>query len=381
MAFGSPPIPNSADRRAWLRSYHYYRSKLMEEPVGLEALDRCRQLIEADGGWTPPKIAGAAPASTAANDSGPARKPKPGEEKAKNHPPEALAGTAAAIHHQMPFFKEGRVFADPWRLPEKAKSILRHFAKEALASEDSDLMIPEPDIWRKWVPSVDERGYGIASLRAFDVLRGLRMAGILSELERRDDPVIWQIGPSAAISRALKTRLPRARLIISCAPWEMVSPLAFLQTALPDIGIAVTADAASAGDHLDGNEIVFVPATAVGELALPRLDVVIDAMSLQLGSAAASAEVARRAYELGAMYAFALTLDGESPEWPMSPVAPSFEPYFWLHQMPVWPVVDWQMATLIDEGFIARGFIGRPEDIKYWKMNAHFTMGWRRMKT
>jgi len=379
MAFGSPPIPNSADRRAWLRSYHYYRSKLMEEPVGVEAMELCRPLIEADGSWTPPANV-MIPPEPVVEEGAPPKKLKPGEENAKNLPPEAIAGTPAAVHHQMPFFKEGRIFADPWRLPEKAKSVLRYFVKQAATGEDSDLMIPEPELWRKWVPSVGQRGYGIASLRGYDVLRGIRMAGIMSELERLESPVIWQAGPSATIARAIKSHLSRARLVVSCAPFEMVSSVAFLRASMPDTSVAVVGSGDAVAKALDDAEIVLVPSHTIGGLDLPRLDFFLDVMSLQLAEPGAAAAQARRAYELGAMYCFALTLDGES-EWPLHPATAALEPYFWLHQMPVRAVLDWQVAAMIDEGFTARGLIGRPEDIKYWKLNTHFTMGWRRLKT
>lgn len=389
MALGGPPVPNSADRRAWLRSYHYYRSKMMEEPAGAEALAMCADLIAADDSWAPPQNVVEASAEMEAPPTAPgdgdglvrARKPKPGEEKAKNLAPSALAGSPAAIHHSLPFFKEGRVFADPWRLPEKAKTILQYFAEQALDSEDADLLIPEPDLWRKWVPSIGEQGYGIGSLRALDILRGLRMAGILSELERLDQPpVIWQAGPSITSARALKMKLPRAKFVLSAEPWEMVSPIAFLREMMPDCPVTVMAEPEGVAEALEHHDFVFVPSSAIASLALPRLDLFLDAMSLQLVDEAVVTAHARKAHQLAATWYFALTLDGDSPEWRIARAVPAFEQYFWVHQMPVRPVVDWQMATLIDEGFVARGYVGRPEDIKYWKLNTHFSMGWRRMK-
>lgn len=382
MALGSPPVPNSADRRAWLRSYHYYRAKLMEEAVGAEVISICQPLIEADGSWVPPVIEGAPEPAPPPPPPVEGKKPKVTNEAAKNLAPAELAGTPAAIHHALPFFKEGRIFADPWRLPDKAKSILKYFATKALEGEDADLLMPEPEMWRKWVPTIDGKGYGIVSLRGLDILRGLRMAGILSELERSNaEPIVWQVGPSATTARTLKMRLPRIRMLISCQPWEMVSAMAFLKAAVPDATVAMEADPAAVAGALAENDFVFTPNSAIGGLALPHLDLVLDAMSLQLLGEEAAMTHARKAYELGARYAFALTIDGESPEWKLTSAVPAFEPYFWMHQMPVRAVVEWQMATLIEEGFIARGYLGRPEDIKYWKLNPHFTMGWRRLKT
>lgn len=386
MAFGRPPIPNSADRRAWLRSYHYYRSKLMEESVGAEALALCQPLIDAAGGWTPPPPKAPPVDANGAGGSGetieteaPENPVPPG---AKNEAPQQLAGTPAGIHHGMPFFKEGRVFADPWRLPEKPKRVLKYYAAESLAGEDGDLVLPEPELWRKWTARVGQHSYGIGSLRMLDVLRGLRLAGILSELERADGrPIIWQIGPNGTIARALKLKFPAATILVSCEPWEMVSPIAFLRKTMADCNLRVVADPAELGGNWADLDYVFVPRSMIERLAPPRLDLTLDAMALQLSTAENVEAHARKAYELGCLFVFFLTLSGESPEWPIIETVPSFEPFFWLHQMPVRPVIDWQVAAMIDEGFAGRGFIDRPEEIKHWRLNNHFTMGWRRLRT
>lgn len=376
------PTPNSADRRAWLRTYHYYRSKLMEEETGAATIDALRPLIEADGAWTAPVIEGAPEPSPPPPPPQPGKKPKIVNDTPKNLPPPALAGTPAGIHHALPFYKEGRMFADPWRLPEKATSILHYFAREALAGSDADLLIPEPTQWRDWVAKIDGNGYGLTSLRGLDILRGLRMASILSELERSDEaPIVWQIGPSAATARIIQERLPRVRTVITCEPWEMVSPVTFLKEAMPDASVTVLADPATLPEAIAANDFVFVPTAAIGAMQLPRLDLVLDAMSLLLRDEAVATAHAKRAHEIGAKYVYLLTIDGESPVWPLQAVRPAFMPYFWTHQLPLEGVVDWQMATMADEGFIARGYLGRPEDIKYWRLNPHFTMGWRRLKT
>ena len=394
MAFGRPPIPNSADRRAWLRSYHYYRSKLMEEPSGAEAIALCQPLIDAAGGWRapPPWVSLIADSDSGAisaeesDDPDPkpsqAEKPeKPVPPGAKNEAPAELAGTPAGIHHGMPFSKEGRVVADPWRLPEKPKRILKYFATEALAGDEADLLMPEPEFWRKWTAKVGANGYGIGSLRAFDVLRGLRMAGILSQLEQAADrAIIWQIGPSAAIARAMKMKLPGATYLVSCEPWEMVSPVAFLRKAMPEAKLMVAGDAADLAKAWDSFDFIFVPSAMMSELAPPRLDLALDAMSLQLSPPEIAEAHARHVYALGCLFVFGLTLSGESPQWPIVATNPAFERFFWMHQMPLRPIVDWQIASMIDEGFVGRGFFGRPEETKYWKLNVHFMMGWRKLR-
>jgi hypothetical protein len=357
---------------------------LMEGEAGAEAIALCQPLIDRAGGWTyipppdnpPPKEPEDADAATV--PVGPPPLDKNPYEPDDHH----LIGTPAGIYHRQPVTWEGKRFPDPVKIPTASKGLLRYFAAEALDTEDADLLLPEPDGDLTWMPKIGEHRYGVASLKAFDVFRGLRQASILARLEEAEGrPIVWQIGPDATIARAIKTKLPNATCLISCAPWEMVTSVAFLRAAMPDASILVTDDNDRLADAWTAEDFIFVPSSLVGELAPPRLDLTLDIMALQLQAPEAMEGFARRAYELQSLFVFSLRLDGGSPEWPIADVQPVMDRYYWLHNMPVSPVMmDWIMVWLMDEGFVGRGMVGRPEVIKYWQVELRYTMGWWRLR-
>ncbi len=317
----------------------------------------------------------APPESDKEEKIGPALDTNPREEE------QTRLGTPAGIYLRNPVAWEGRGFPDPARLSEEPKYVLRYYAAEALEGEDADLFIPEVDDDQRWMPKIGKHRYGVGALKAYDVLRGLRQASILSYLEAAEGrPLIWQIGADAVIGRALKTKLPNATILMSCEPWEMVATVATLRHTMPDSRLLVTDDAARLADAWASEDFILVPTALVASATTPRLDLTIDVMGLQRLGADTIATLLGRAYELGSLFYFSYALRGESLEWPVIDPLPYGEHYYWMHDMPVQPAIDWMMAGLMDVGLVGGGFARRPELIKQWRVELRFAMGWRRIK-
>ncbi len=354
----------------------------MEGPAGAEAMALCQPLIDRAGGWAfPPPAANPIPAGVA-EPSQEGGKPKiaPPLDSNPHEPQNDVIGTPAGIFHRNPVVWEGRGFPDPGKMPDESKQVMRYFAADALDGEDSSLLIPEVDAEQKWMPKLGEHRYGVTALKGFDLLRGLRQASILTYLaEAEGRPIIWQIGADAIAARALKTKLPKAVCLISCEPWEMVASVAFLRHMMPDAGVLVTDDLAELAGAWAVRDFIFVPTRLAGQLRPPRLDLTLDVMGLQLLSPDTIEILVRQAYELGSLFMFGISLRGEPPEWPIVDPQANVERYYWMHDLPLQPAMDWIMTSLTDEGLVGRGFARRPELIKNWRMETRYSMGWRRL--
>ncbi len=79
---------------------------------------------------------------------------------------------------------------------------------------------------------------------------------------------------------------------------------------------------------------------------------------------AASEAHSRRALDLGARYVASTGFSGPSPDWPIADGTSRFDSYFWMHELPIEPVVDWQFSAMIDEGYAAGGWIRPPETME-----------------
>ncbi len=380
MIFSRRPLPKSSDRRAWLRSYNYYQAQLMEGPLGAEALALCQPLIDRAGGWTylPPEANPAPPAPESAEEDV-AEKIGPPLDSNPRETEQSRLGTPAGIYLRNAVAWEGAGFPDPAKLSEEPRYVLRYYAAEAMDGEDADLLIPEVEDNQRWTTKIGAHRYGIVALKGYDVLRGLRQASILSFLEALEAPIIWQIGADAVIARALKTKLPNATIMMSCEPWEMVTTLASLRHTIPDARILVTDDIARVAEAWASEDFILVPTSKVAGLSPPRIDLAIDVMGLQQLGAEMVATLIGRAFEWGSPYFFSYALRGEPEEWPFIDPAPQSEHYFWMHDMPVRPTIDWMMAGLMNVGLVGRGLARRPELIKLWPVELRFAMGWRRL--
>lgn len=368
-------VANSADRRAWLRSYHYYRAILFEQPAGAEAMELCRAVLEATD----------LPVPDLMMSDGPPTEPLASRDGAVSEAaietPASLArrGTPAGIHDGLPFFKEENFWAEPWRLNVSAERMLTKLAKDASRGKDAEFLLPDPGAWKSWAIGVKGKPYAIGALRGVDVLKGLWFGGVLTELgkiERRR--IIWQIGPSAVVARTMKLRFPDTTTLIACKPIEMPSSVAFLRASFPDAAIRVVADGTEAIDWA-ADDFVFVPISAAPTVTPPSLDLVIDVLALQTTDGDTATSLVDHAFDLGALYFYSLAFGGTSPDWPMADVRPLIERRFWMHQLPIDSIIDWSVAAMMDEGYAARGWIKRPEDVKYWKLTQQYLVGWRRV--
>jgi hypothetical protein len=245
------------------------------------------------------------------------------------------------------------------RLVEKLRAL------QALAPPG--LLVPE---WRSlggFGFDVDGELYNIDTLKFFEVLLALERGAVLPEFrgnaERR---LVWEIGAGwGGFPYQFKTLCPNVTYVITDFPELFLFSATYLMTAFPEARVAFWGEAPTASLFESWQEIdfLFMPHTALAELAPPRLDLTVNMVSFQEMTQAQVVAYVERAYRLECPFLYSLNRDrsGYNPE--IESVSEIISRFYWPRDVSILPV---PYQKMLDE---------KPSDTDY-----KHVIGWRRVK-
>jgi len=229
-----------------------------------------------------------------------------------------------------------------------------------------DLFVPESPLLGGFGFKRQHGLYNVDTVRCFKALMALNDAAILDEFrghtQRR---LAWEIGGGwGGFAYQFKTTCPNVTYLITGLPETLLVAAVYLMTAFPDARFrlhGVTREDL----WLNWEEVDFIlaPETALPDLKPPRVDLVIDLMTLRNMSDRRVACHVQRAFDVGARYFYSVEpgsiFPAESPR-----VWHAIERLYWPHPVP--PRLD---ASLLVE----------PGSVPQLNDYAHL-VGWRRIR-
>ena len=202
-----------------------------------------------------------------------------------------------------------------------------------------DLFVPEPGrwggfgFWSKLMGAL----YNQDTLRFYEAMVAMRDAAILSRLDQAGQRrVVWEIGGGwGGFAHQLKTVCPNVTYLITGHPIEILVSSVYLSAIRPDARCRqfVPTEAERFWDDWENVDFAFAPESAVADLSVPRLDVVVDLGALGLMSAERRAAHVRRAFELGAPFIHTMVPVRRDPETAHC-VQQTLDRWFWLNPVP-----------------------------------------------
>ena len=202
-----------------------------------------------------------------------------------------------------------------------------------------DLFVPEPNQWGGFGFWSRLTGalYNQDTLRFYEAMVAMRDAAILSRLDQTGQRrVVWEIGGRwGGFAHQLKTVCPNVTYLITGHPIEILVSSVYLSAIRPDARCRqfLPTEAERFWDDWEDVDFAFAPESAVAELSVPRLDVVVDLGALGLMSAERRAAHVRRAFELGAPFIHAMVPVRCDPDAAHC-VQQTLDRWFWLHPVP-----------------------------------------------
>ena len=202
-----------------------------------------------------------------------------------------------------------------------------------------DLFVPEPSqwggfgFWSKLTGAL----YNQDTLRFYEAMVAMRDAAILSRLDQTGQRrVVWEIGGGwGGFAHQLKTVCPNVTYLITGHPIEILVSSVYLSAIRPDARCRqfLPTEAERFWDDWENVDFAFAPESAVADLSVPRLDVVVDLGALGLMSAERRAAHVRRAFELCAPFIHTMVPVRRDPEAAHC-VQQTLDRWFWLHAVP-----------------------------------------------
>jgi len=245
------------------------------------------------------------------------------------------------------------------RLVEKLRAL------QALAP--SGLLVPEWRLLGGFGFDVDGELYNIDTLKFFEVLLALDRGAVLPEFrgnaERR---LVWEIGAGwGGFPYQFKTLCPNVTYVITDFPELFLFSATYLMTAFPEARVGFWGEETSERlfEHWQDYDFLFMPHTALTELAPPRLDLTVNMVSFQEMTHEQVAAYVERAYRLECPFLYSLNRDrsGYNPE--IESVSEIIARFYWPREISILPV---PYQKMLDEQPSA-------SDYKH-------VIGWRRVK-
>ncbi len=146
-----------------------------------------------------------------------------------------------------------------------------------------DLLVPEPEVLGGFGYRIDGRLYNVDTLKFFEVLVGMRRAGLI-EMPGRTGArrLVWEIGGGwGGFAYQFKTLFPNTTYVIVDFPELFLFSATYLATVFPDATMRFWRDGEETFDGLDGVDFVFVPNDRADALRGARSDLLVNLVSFQ----------------------------------------------------------------------------------------------------
>jgi len=245
------------------------------------------------------------------------------------------------------------------KLAEKLRAL------KALAP--ADLLVPE------WRPlggfgfEIDGQLFNIDTLKFFEVLIALEKGAVLQEFRGNPDRrLVWEIGAGwGGFPYQFKSLCPNVTYVISDFPELFLFSATYLMTAFPGARVGFWGEEPI--DRLFEKwreyDFIFLPNTALAELAPERLDLTINMVSFQEMTDAQVAAYVERAHALNCPFVYSLNRDKSAYNPEIGSVSEIISRYYWPRETSVLPIPYTKMI----------GEQSSPHDYKH-------IIGWRRVK-
>jgi hypothetical protein len=179
--------------------------------------------------------------------------------------------------------------------------------------------------------------YNEDTIRYFKALTALQDAAVLDQF-RNDGQrrLVWEIGGGwGGFAFQFKTLRPNATYLITGIPETLLVAAVYLMTAFPDARVRLYRDCTDRDPWADWQQVDFILAaeSELRSMTPPRVDLVVDLLSLRrMGGSRANVHV-QRAFEFGAPYFYSLEPGQIFPTEP-PPVWREMEKWYWPHPIP-----------------------------------------------
>lgn len=168
-----------------------------------------------------------------------------------------------------------------------------------------DLLVPEHDALGGFGYRTSEGLFNLDTLKFFEVLVGMKRAGVLASLEG-PAPVVLEIGAGwGGFALQVKTLFPRVSYVVIDFPELFLFSATYLQTVFPQARV-VFADDASDTSGWQGADFVFVPNTMADRVRHVAPSMTVNIASFQEMTSEQVEGYARLASEAGSTFLYSL---------------------------------------------------------------------------
>lgn len=175
----------------------------------------------------------------------------------------------------------------------------------------SDLLVPESDALGGFGYRVDGRLFNVDTLKFFEVLVGMRRAGLLEPFapggERR---LVWEIGAGwGGFAYQFKTLFPNTTYAIVDFPELFLFSATYLATVFPDAVIRFASEGEGTLDRWQEADFIFIPNDRADVILQARPDLLVNLVSFQEMTAAQVEAYADLAASAGCRAIYSLNRD------------------------------------------------------------------------
>jgi hypothetical protein len=190
-----------------------------------------------------------------------------------------------------------------------------------------DLLVPEHGALGGFGYSLAEGLFNLDTLKFFEVLVGMRRAGVLQSLEG-PAPVVLEIGAGwGGFAYQVKTLFPRVSYVVVDFPELFLFSATYLQTVFPEARV-VLADNESDPSGWHGADFVFVPNSMAAYVRDVTPSVTINIASFQEMTSAQVEEYAKLASDAGSEFLYSLNRERSRYNTELSSVSEIVRRYY-----------------------------------------------------
>jgi hypothetical protein len=205
-----------------------------------------------------------------------------------------------------------------------------------------DLLVPEWPGLGGFGFDIDGQLFNIDTLKFFEAMIALDKGAVLQEFrsntERR---LVWEIGAGwGGFPYQFKTLCPNVTYVITDLPELFVFSATYLMTAFPQSRVRFWGE--EENDRLFANwrdyDFIFMPNTALAELAPERVDLTINMVSFQEMTDEQVTAYVSRAHALGSPFLYSLNRDRSAYNRELESVSAIVSRFYWPREIEVMPV-------------------------------------------
>lgn len=172
----------------------------------------------------------------------------------------------------------------------------------------TDLLVPEAEALGGFGYRIDGKLYNVDTIKFFEVLVGMRRAGLLDAFAQRGDRrLVWEIGAGwGGFAYQFKTLFPHTTYVIVDFPELFLFSATYLATVLPGATIRFWNQGQPAFEGWQDADVIFIPNDQADAMGGARPDLLINLVSFQEMTSAQVDAYARLAASVGcpSLYSF-----------------------------------------------------------------------------